>query len=84
MNCKHCNEELRKSLYRTKDNQKFKSCPECSGRNGDFHVYKRYPDAFGETPLRASDNNPHGPQSYCMPCRGRKVENGIYLCSDFK
>ena len=83
MTCQYCNKNLRESQRRTKGGRKFKSCPECSGRNGDYHVYKPYPEGFGETPLRASAKDPHGAQSYCTTCRGGNIVDGTHLCSDF-
>ncbi len=68
MNCVHCHNPLNSSQFR--NNGTLKSCPNCSTNNGQEHVYYPYPNAFGTTPLRASDRHPEGPQSYCVACRG--------------
>lgn len=68
MNCTHCNRPLNKGQY----HEDLKSCPKCSTRNGQEHVFYKYPKAFGTTPKRASARRPEGPQSYCVACRGGK------------
>ena len=64
--CASCGEPLNRSRY--SPSRDLKSCPECSVRNGS-HVFRPYPDAFGTSEMRASDEEPEGPQSYCSACR---------------
>jgi phage FluMu protein Com len=80
--CQHCGKQLSESQYRK--GKQYKSCPKCSSDNGGEHVYYKYPENFGTTPLRASTNSPEGAQSYCYSCRDRGTlsEPGI-LCSAF-
>lgn len=68
--CKVCGKPLNQSQY-SKDG-KFKSCPKCSTKNGEEHVYYDYPKHFGITQKRASSNRPEGPQSHCESCRFEK------------
>jgi len=80
--CQHCGKPLNESQYRK--GKQYKSCPQCSSKNGKEHVYYTYPENFGTTPLRVSTNSPEGAQSYCYPCRGRGPSSGVgKLCSDF-
>lgn len=79
--CTHCRKPLNESQYRK--NKQYKSCPKCSTKNGKEHVYYEYPSSFGTTLNRASQNNPEGPQSYCIPCRSEKgIVCGGILCSE--
>jgi len=79
--CKACNKELNKSQYRKGD--KYKSCPNCSTKNGKEHVYYLYPENFGTTPKRASTKRPDGPQSHCESCRfDRDSHPKQILCSE--
>lgn len=84
MICKKCGLPLNISQY--KENESYKSCPNCSKINGEEHVYFPYPDYFGTTPLRSSSSHHEGPQSHCQRCRGNG--GGNYSdgrnCSDFK
>lgn len=81
MNCKSCNKPLSESQY--KNQKSLKSCPLCSVNNGDYHVYYRYPEAFGTTSKRATQNSPEGAQSYCTSCRGNQGPTlSAILCSD--
>jgi hypothetical protein len=66
MNCTHCDRPLNEGQF----HGNLKSCPRCSTRNGQEHVFYPFPDAFGITEKRASGKRPDGPQSYCVPCRG--------------
>lgn len=77
--CSHCNQPLNVSQF--KANRSLKSCPSCSEKNGLVHVYHPYPDDFGTTPLRATPNNPDGPQSYCVLCRAGNVPQQGTLCN---
>lgn len=80
--CKICGKPLNKAQWRK--GKEYKSCPNCSTTNGIQHVYYKFPDNFGITPLRASSNNPEGPQSYCIPCRGNGQSTAKkILCSEF-
>lgn len=71
MKCKHCDKLLKLSQY--KQNDTWKSCPNCSRANGQMHVFYRYPDKFGTTAQRSSPSHPEGAQSYCTCCRSDKV-----------
>jgi hypothetical protein len=64
--------------------KKYKSCPRCSTKNGNEHVYYEFPDAFGVTEKRKSDKHPEGPQSYCIACRGSGKQTAKQmLCRQF-
>ena len=80
MNCKHCHNPLNEAQYHGVN---LKSCPNCSVQNGQEHVFYKYPDAFGTTPLRATSVHPDGPQSHCTACRGGKDASDYkpILCS---
>ncbi len=80
MNCKHCNRPLNEAQY----HNDLKSCPNCSTQNGEEHVFYKYPEAFGTTPLRATSVRPDGPQSHCTACRGGKDQSEFdeILCSE--
>lgn len=65
MICPVCNKPLNLSQWKNG----YKSCPACS-QNAGIHIFYKYPDAFGTTPLRATPNHPEGPQSHCEICRG--------------
>lgn len=69
--CSCCGDNLRKGILAGE----WKSCPECSGRKG-YHVFRRYPEAFGTTDERASFTALEGPQSWCRSCRSRKRPQG--------
>lgn len=66
--CSACNRVLRRA-FKSADG-KWKSCPECSGRDGAQHVFKPYPDAFGLSPARMEAGVEDGTQSWCEDCRG--------------
>ncbi|HHV29571.1 MAG TPA: hypothetical protein GXX73_08250 [Clostridium sp.] len=79
--CTHCGRPLNESQYR--NNKQYKSCPNCSKKNGQEHVYYEYPSNFGTTLRRASANSPEGAQSYCVPCRSESgIASGGILCSE--
>lgn len=81
--CIICGQPLNKSQY--SDDHQYKSCPKCSVNNGNEHVYYKYPESFGTTPLRSTSNNPEGPQSYCTPCRGSELSHAEKVfCSELK
>ncbi len=81
--CTVCGKPLNQSQW--DENKKYKSCPKCSTENGEEHVYYRYPESFGITEKRLSLNHPDGPQSYCVPCRGRGNSTlKKILCSNLK
>ena len=81
MDCRHCKRPLSESQYRL--SKAFKSCPGCSTKDGEEHVYYRYPDKFGTTDLRSSTTHPEGPQSHCSECRSDLAftPNG-FLCHE--
>lgn len=68
--CNCCKKELSESQRKTVKGVKYKSCPNCSQKNGEYHIFYPDPNSFGTTPLRATKNNPDGIQSHCTPCRG--------------
>jgi hypothetical protein len=80
--CKHCGEELSKSVYSS--DKSLKSCPNCSQLNGDYHVFYKNPEAFGTTPLRSTSMHPEGIQSHCQECRGGNPPKSGILCCDIK
>ena len=82
-NCQHCGKPLNISQH-TADGI-YKSCPRCSAKDGEEHIFFPYPDSFGETTKRSSDNHPEGPQSWCYPHRFDKnapVTPGGIPCSE--
>lgn len=81
--CRVCGLQLNRAQYR--NNEQYKSCPNCSSENGEEHVYYENPGDFGETPLRATRNHPEGPQSYCVSCRGNgECAQVAHLCNEFE
>jgi len=72
MICPICTKPLNEAQWKNG----YKSCPACSQNEG-VHIFYKYPDTFGTTPLRASQKHPDGPQSYCELCRGGN--KGAYL-----
>ena len=61
MACTHCGRPLFRSQW-TPDSR-WKSCPRCSRRHGEEHVFHRYPDAFGTTDARATHGRPEAPKA---------------------
>jgi hypothetical protein len=81
--CAACDRALRSSIYR--EDEKWKSCPNCSGRQGSEHVLRRNPDEFGTTDHRVTDGSPDGVQSHCAACRVKEVPaDSGRLCSSFR
>lgn len=78
-NCTACERALHQAQWRAND--MLKSCPRCSSANGREHVFHRHPEAFGETPARATASDPEGTQSWCTACRGRQVAPAGFPCS---
>jgi len=78
--CKCCGKPLSTSIFKKK--RTMKSCPACSNANGEYHVFHPYPSDFGTTPLRATEKNPDGPQSYCQSCRGENAPRKGTECKD--
>lgn len=82
--CAACGGQLNRTRYST--DGRWKSCPRCSSLQGTAHLYRRYPDDFGTTNERVTDDNPDGIQSYCQECRqkGEPSLTGTHtrLCSD--
>jgi hypothetical protein len=65
--------------------QAWKSCPNCSSSHGTQHIYRPFPDTFGQSEARVNDNTPDGAQSYCNYCRsGRAPEGPQRSCDSFK
>ena len=82
MSCAHCDRPLHRAQWT--DDEGWKSCPRCSQHHGREHVFRRFPDAFGTTPTRATLRRPNGPQSQCTECRGNQAPDlaSGRLCSD--
>lgn len=79
--CAVCSRPLRRSYY-SRD-RRYKSCPNCSGKDGVHHLYYPYPDAFGLSEARSTDETPDGAQSYCSACRRDEVPGDQALrCGD--
>ena len=77
--CSVCQVALNRSV-RSSDGR-WKSCPRCSVDAGE-HVFRSYPDDFGMSGERTTEQNPDGIQSYCQECRGgRRVTTDGRLCS---
>lgn len=73
-NCPRCGESLSKSIY--KRNDKYKSCPQCSRREG-IHAY--YPcDSFG---IRHHEDGEPFIQSWCSACRSGRQASPTFLCT---
>ncbi len=82
-NCQHCGKPLNKAQY--SDGKTYKSCPRCSEINGKEHIFFTYPNSFGDTAKRRSDNHPEGPQSWCYSHRFNKnapITPGGIPCSE--
>lgn len=81
--CINCGKPLNESQYR--DNRQYKSCPACSVKDEQEHVFYPYPSEFGTTELRVTATTPDGAQSYCAPCRGGQQGPyaGARKCSNF-
>ena len=78
--CAHCNKLLNRSVY-SPDNT-WKSCPRCSSLEGAEHVFYEYPDGYGTSDARISDDAPDGAQSYCKTCRvGQEPTTHSQRCS---
>ena len=82
--CAACGGQLNRSRYST--DGRWKACPRRSSLHGAEHLYRRYPDDFGTSTERVTDDNPDGIQSYCHDCRqqGSPSLTGTHtrLCSD--
>lgn len=82
MVCMVCGDRL--NISRWSEDGRLKSCPHCSRLHPlRQHVFYAFPEKFGETPARASPNNPNGPQSYCAICRSQQPQmfEGSVLCA---
>lgn len=66
--CSCCTQPLNRGIW--SDDSKLKTCPLCSTTQGEQHVFRLYPEEFGTTERRVTQNNPDGAQSYCVDCRG--------------
>lgn len=80
--CKFCGKPLSDSQWKNFNGQRYKSCPNCSDKNGEYHVFHLYPDDFGTTLKRSTATHPEGPQSYCEGCRGKNPPTTGILCKD--
>lgn len=84
MQCNCCKKRLNIGMIHKFDKateQEYKSCPHCSKANGNEHVFHPYPESFGNSTARITDNNPDGDQSYCFECRGlaKGVDSQVYM-----
>jgi len=80
LKCKSCDAVLRSSVYQ--DDDKWKSCPNCSGNNKIEHVFRKFPEAFGTAEEQAAD--PATIQGFCTACRNKeKPTDPGRLCSSF-
>jgi hypothetical protein len=78
--CLDCGLPLNRSQY--SPDRRWKSCPKCSATDGEQHVFLEYPDAFGVSEARETDDSPDGAKSYCVACRtGNPQEHEERLCS---
>lgn len=84
--CSACGERLKTSRFSA--DERWKSCPRCSGAQGAEHVYRRYPDDFGTSAARQNESNPDGWQSHCAECRTKTPPEltgpHVRLCSEVR
>jgi hypothetical protein len=66
--CDHCSEPLDAIIVR--DEGRWRSCPKCSQADGNEHVLRRSPDAFGMT--KATKGKPEAVQAQCEACRTKQ------------
>ena len=80
--CTVCGDPLKQSRYA--QDGLWKACPKCSAADGEQHVLRPYPGAFGVTTKRETGENPEGVQSYCIHCRQGEDPNreGTRRCAD--
>jgi hypothetical protein len=71
--CSACGTALNRSR-RSRDGH-WKSCPECSVRDGVDHVFWPFPENFGVSQARVSGEDAEGAQSHCGRCRNRGASN---------
>ena len=80
LKCKSCDAVLRSGIYH--DDEKWKSCPNCSGNNKVEHVLRKFPESFGTAEEPANDAATV--QGYCAACRSKeKPTDAGRLCSSF-
>ncbi len=81
--CRICGKPLNEAQY--SEDRAYKSCPNCSTNEG-IHIFYKYPEGFGTTELRITQNNPEGGQSHCKSCRANKQpdKNERILCNEIK
>lgn len=84
-NCDFCGNPLSDAQYLLVNDTVYKSCPDCSSKNGQ-HIHYFCPEAFGITEKRVTQNNPMGLQSHCAKCRAKKEgpHEGAFPCSKVK
>ena len=83
MLCRVCGKKLTDAQYAMEG--RYKSCPKCSVKNGEEHVFFEYSERFGESDKRITTNHPRGAQSYCSVHRSnpdKAIPTGGKLCSD--
>jgi hypothetical protein len=74
--CKACYKPLENAVYAEKRN--WKSCPQCSAQNGEFHVFYEYPRAFATTETKSAAK---GAKGLCNACRdGERALTEARLC----
>lgn len=79
LQCEHCQKPLSRGVYSS--DRRRKSCPRCSARDGNQHVFYPCPEGFGRSEERVTDNNPDGDQSYCYSCRDQEQPAKSTKCS---
>lgn len=78
--CDHCSEPLDANFSR--DDGKWKTCPKCSTSEGNEHVLRRSPDAFGMT--KGTKGKPATVQTNCEACRTKQPHRDDgRTCSSF-
>lgn len=66
--CTVCGKVLNSS--RRSPDGSWKSCPNCSARDGTEHIFYKYPDGFGESDERGSGDDQAGAPIWCLVCKG--------------
>jgi hypothetical protein len=72
--CAGCGIALNRSRWSKEGH--WKSCPECSVRDGMHHVFWPHPESFGVSQARVSGEDAEGAQSHCAGCRSRGANYG--------
>ena len=82
--CTACGKALNSS--RRSAEGTWKSCANCSARDGAEHIFYRYPEGFGEIDERASGEDPVGAPSWCLLCKagGAAPDSSARRCGDLR